>query len=88
MELRQVFKNNVIYYRQKLKISQETLAELSNISTNYIGEIERGNRKVTIDTIENIAKGLNIDPIKLLEKRKKNLRVQKSIYFKIYRLRL
>ena len=66
MTLRQIFKNNVIYYRKKLKLSQEKLAELSNISTNYVGEIERANRKVTIDTIEKIAKGLAIEPNLLL----------------------
>lgn len=70
MTLKQVFKNNVIYYRKQLKISQERLAELSNLSTNYIGDIERGSRKVTIDTIEKVAKGLNVDPRELLTNKK------------------
>lgn len=62
MTLRQIFRNNVKFYRKQLNISQEKLAELSDLSTNYIGDIERTNRKVTIDTIEKVAKGLNIDP--------------------------
>ena len=66
MTLRQIFKDNVKYYRKQLKLSQEKLAELSGLSTNYIGEIERTNRKVTIDTIEKIANGFNIDPSLLL----------------------
>ncbi len=66
MTLRQIFKDNVKYYRKQLKLSQEKLAELSGLSTNYIGEIERNNRKVTIDTIEKIANGFNIDPSLLL----------------------
>ena len=66
MTLRQIFKDNVKYYRKQLKLSQEKLAELSSLSTNYIGEIERTNRKVTIDTIEKIANGFNIDPSLLL----------------------
>lgn len=70
MTLRQVFKDNVKYYRKQLRLSQEKLAELSGLSTNYIGEIERTNRKVTIDTIEQIANGLNIDPSLLLTNRK------------------
>jgi len=69
MTLRQIFKSNVKYYRKQLKISQERLAELSGLSTNYIGDIERTNRKVTIDTIEKVAKGLNIDPVMLLIQR-------------------
>ena len=68
MRLRQIFRKNVIYYRKSINISQEKLAELSNLSTNYIGDIERGNRKVTIDTIEKIANGLNIDPSLLISK--------------------
>ena len=75
MTLRQIFRNNVKYYRKQFKLShklsQEKLAELSDLSTNYIGEIERTNRKVTIDTVEKVAKGLNIDPSLLLVNRKK-----------------
>lgn len=69
MTLRQIFRNNVKFYRKQLNISQEKLAELSDLSTNYIGDIERTNRKVTIDTIEKVAKGLNIDPTLLLVNR-------------------
>lgn len=70
MTLRKVFSNNVKYYRKELKLSQEKLAELSNLSTNYIGDIERTNRKITIDTIEKIAHGLKLDPALLLIDRK------------------
>ncbi len=71
MTLRQIFRSNVKFYRKQLKISQEKLAELSDLSTNYIGDIERTNRKVTIDTIEKVAKGLNVDPSLLLVNRRK-----------------
>lgn len=71
MTLRQIFRDNVKFYRKELKLSQEKLAELSNLSTNYIGDIERTNRKITIDTIEKIANGLEIDPALLLINRHK-----------------
>ncbi len=71
MTLRQIFRDNVKFYRKELKLSQEKLAELSNLSTNYIGDIERTNRKITIDTIEKIANGLGIDPALLLINRHK-----------------
>lgn len=71
MTLRQVFRDNVKFYRKELKLSQEKLAELSNLSTNYIGDIERTNRKITIDTIEKIANGLGINPALLLINRHK-----------------
>lgn len=67
MKLRMIFKNNVKFYRKKIKLSQEKLAELSDLSTNYIGDIERTNRKVTIDTIEKVASGLGVDPSVLLK---------------------
>ena len=71
MTLRQIFRQNVRYYRKKYRLSQEKLAELAGLSTNYIGDIERTNRKVTIDTIEKISKALNIPPVDLLSVHKK-----------------
>jgi len=70
MELREIFRDNVKYYRKQRKLSQEKLAELSDISVNYVGSIERNSRKVTIDTIEKIAHGLEISAIDLLTERK------------------
>lgn len=71
MSLKDVFKENVKYYRKQLKLTQESLAKLSGVSTNYIGEIERTGRKATLETIEKVANGLNIDPSLLLVSRKK-----------------
>ena len=71
MTLRQIFRQNVKYYRKKYRLSQEKLAELAGLSTNYIGDIERTNRKVTIDTIEKISEALNIPPVDLLSVHKK-----------------
>ena len=57
MSLKDVFKENVKYYRKQLKLTQESLAKLSGVSTNYIGEIERTGRKATLETIEKVANG-------------------------------
>lgn len=46
--------------RQKRKISQEKLAELSNLNRNFIGMIERGETNVTVKNLENIANALNL----------------------------
>ena len=72
MNLKDVFKENVKYYRKQLNLTQESLAKLSGVSTNYIGEIERTGRKATLETIEKVANGLNIDPSLLLVSRKKD----------------
>ena len=47
--------------RQKLKISQEKLAELTGLNKNSISLIERGKTNVTITNIENIANALKIE---------------------------
>ena len=46
--------------RQKAKISQEKLAELSNLNRNFIGMIEWGETNVTIKNVENIANALKL----------------------------
>ena len=48
-------------------LTQENLGEKVHLSTNYIGDIERDGRKVTIDTIEKVARGLGVDPSVLLK---------------------
>lgn len=68
MDLREIFRQNVKSFRKSKNLTQEQLAELCDLSTNYIGDIERNRRKVTIDTIEKIANGLNISPSDLLDK--------------------
>lgn len=71
MDLKKVFSDNVKYYRNMLGISQEKLAERSNLSTNYVGSIESQVRRVNIDTIQKLAIGLQIEPSKLLIDRNK-----------------
>ncbi len=68
MDLREIFRKNVKSFRKSKNLTQEQLAELCDLSTNYIGDIERNRRKVTIDTIEKIANGLKISPSDLLDK--------------------
>ena len=47
--------------RQKQKISQERLAELSGLNRNFIGMIERGETNVTVKNLENIANALKLE---------------------------
>ena len=47
--------------RRKRNISQEKLAEISNLHRTYIGAIERGERNVSIVNICRICKALNTD---------------------------
>ena len=46
--------------RKTSGLSQEKLAEMADMSTTYFGEIERGERNCSIDSIKKISKGLGI----------------------------
>lgn len=46
--------------REKLGLSRERFAEIVGLSTYYIGQIERGDRNMSIDTLFKISESLNI----------------------------
>ena len=51
--------------RLKLNLTQERLAEDVNLSTAYIGQVERGEKNATIESIEKICIALNF-PLEVL----------------------
>lgn len=54
-------------YRVQQKLSQEKLAELSGCHHTYIGQIERGEKNATVESIAKIASALEISLSKLFE---------------------
>ncbi|SKC87821.1 helix-turn-helix domain-containing protein [Maledivibacter halophilus] len=46
--------------RLRLGLTQEDLAEYSNISLTYMGRVERGERNMTVKTLVNIANALGV----------------------------
>lgn len=55
------------HYRKEKQITQEQLAEICGMHPTYIGQLERGEKNATIESIYRIAKGLNISISKLVE---------------------
>ena len=55
-------------YRTAMGLSQEKLAELCGCHPTYIGQIERGEKNATIESIEKISVALNVSLSKLFEK--------------------
>ena len=55
-------------YRLEMGISQEKLAELTDLHRTYISDIERGSRNVAAINIVKLARSLKIKPSQLLEK--------------------
>ena len=54
-------------YRTQLGYSQEKLAEISGCHPTYIGQIERGEKNPTLESVEKIATALNLSLSKLFE---------------------
>ena len=55
-------------YRTRQGLSQEKLAEMSGCHPTYIGQLERGEKNATLESIEKIAAALNVSLSKLFEK--------------------
>ena len=55
-------------YRTSLGLSQEKLAEMSGCHPTYIGQLERGEKNATLESIEKIAIALNVSLSRLFEK--------------------
>jgi transcriptional regulator with XRE-family HTH domain len=66
MGLKQTVAKNVRTLRLERGHTQEELSALAGINRNYTGMIERGERSPTVETLEKLAKALDIDPVALL----------------------
>lgn len=60
---------NLRAHRAKLRLSQEAFADVLGIHRTYIGGLERGERNVTLKTVERLAQRLKVKPIDLLRGR-------------------
>lgn len=58
--LRKLLGETIRTRREAASMSQEKLAELADLSRNYIGEVERGETNVSIEALVRIAKALRV----------------------------
>jgi transcriptional regulator with XRE-family HTH domain len=65
--LQNIVASNVRERRLRLGLSQEQLAEKSGFHRTYVGSVERGERNITLSTLEALAAALETTPLKLLE---------------------
>ena len=63
---RMTFARNLRKFRTLRKLSQEDLAELADLHRTYIGSVERGERNISIDNMERLAKALGLQVLDLV----------------------
>jgi transcriptional regulator with XRE-family HTH domain len=63
---RKILGDTIRSLRKGAGMSQERLAEKADLHHNYVGELERGEKAATIDTLVKVGKALGVRPGELL----------------------
>jgi transcriptional regulator with XRE-family HTH domain len=59
--------------REARGLSQEEFAAICNLHRTYIGGIERGERNITLETLQTIADALKVSPVELVRDSERNV---------------
>ena len=73
-------------YRTRLKLSQEELADKCRLHPTYIGQLERGEKNATIESVNKVAEGLNIPLSTLFENIEQTALTEKTVAGEAYDL--
>ena len=65
-DLQHTVGRNLRAHREGLGLSQEAFADQLGVHRTYMGAVERGERNLTLQTIERIARQIDVDPLALL----------------------
>jgi transcriptional regulator with XRE-family HTH domain len=65
-DLQRTVGRNLRAYRRARGLSQEAFAEVLGVHRTYMGAIERGERNLTLKSVERIVARLDLDPLVLL----------------------
>ena len=66
-DLQKTVGENLRAYRKERGLSQEAFAQVLGVHRTYMGGLERGERNVTLKSVERIAEKLKVDPTSLLK---------------------
>ena len=64
----EVIGERIKYFRKQRKLSREKLSELADLHPTYIGQLERGEKNPSVETIFKICVGLDLPVSSFLEK--------------------
>lgn len=53
--------------RHKLGLSQEALADVAGLHWTFVGQVERGQRNISLHNLLKLAAAVELDPSKLVE---------------------
>lgn len=67
MDLKHVLATNLRRLRHDRDLTQEDVAEITGLSSRYIGSIERARVSATVTTLGKLATALKVPPTKLIE---------------------
>ena len=65
-DLQKVVGGNLRAYRLKRGLSQENFAEVVGVHRTYMGGLERGERNLTLQSLERIAEAMGVEVRELL----------------------
>ncbi len=65
-DLQKVVGRNLRAYRKKKGLSQEDFADFVGVHRTYMGGLERGERNLTLQSLERLAEALGVDVRELL----------------------
>jgi transcriptional regulator with XRE-family HTH domain len=65
-DLQRTFGRNVRELREARGLSQEALADELSVHRTFVGGVERGERNLTLRTVERLSERLRSDPLSLL----------------------
>ena len=65
-DLQRAVGRNLRRYRQERGLSQEAFADLVGVHRTYMGGLERGERNLTLRSVERIAETIEVDPLELM----------------------
>ncbi len=83
-EIAKIIGQRIRNYRTQLGLSHEKLAEMSGCHPTYIGQLERGEKNATLESIEKITAPLNVPLSKLFEKLDENTAGERNIPLECY----
>lgn len=68
-DIKEILAENLKYYRNRRKVSQEELAFKAGLHRTYISSIECQRRNISVENLSKIAEVLEIKPYILLKER-------------------